>query len=363
MKRFFLLFFVCLLATWSHIAAAPDAVSKVADSFVAAYNADEPARISAQLNAPMRAALSSEQFAQFLSDTKKQYGKILRLEAPRKLAPTASSFQAIFERGRLTLLVALDEKGQIAGLRLSAPTPQNPPKIVATRGKTALSLPFRGQWLVFWGGDTVEQNYHRNVPNQRFAFDILKVDAAAKTHRGDGSKNEDYFAFGEPILAPAAGVVADVVSGIRDNVPGQMNPMVATGNTVVIRHPSGEYSLLAHLKQGSTKVKVGDRVTAGQMIGLCGNSGNSSEAHLHFQLQKTARFSDEGSLKAFFGQITVRRAGKSMSKANYSPVKGDLVSGEGRSEARTLQPSFSTQAQTKSPAKSRRAFSRLKLVT
>jgi hypothetical protein len=76
-----------------------------------------------------------------------------------------------------------------------------------------------------------------------------------------------------------------------------MNRMFVPGNLVVIKHADGEYSLFAHFKQNSIRVKIGDKVAKGQLIGLCGNSGNSSEAHLHFQVQNTPFFADEPILR------------------------------------------------------------------
>jgi murein DD-endopeptidase MepM/ murein hydrolase activator NlpD len=195
------------------------------------------------------------------------------------------------------------------------------------RNKTALGLPFKGEWFVFWGGDTVAQNYHVEAATQRFAFDILKMDADGKTHRGDGSKNDDYYAFGQEIVADADGMVTDVVTGIKDNVPGVMNPLMAVGNFVMIRHANGEVSVFCHLKYESTRVKVGQQVKRGETIGLCGNTGNSSEAHLHYQVQNTTLFEAENSMKVFFEKIMVRRdTSKTAANTEYSPVKGDFVS-------------------------------------
>jgi murein DD-endopeptidase MepM/ murein hydrolase activator NlpD len=94
----------------------------------------------------------------------------------------------------------------------------------------------------------------------------------------------------------------------------------------MIQHAGGEVSIFAHLKLDSVRVKVGDKVARGQVIGLCGNSGNSSEAHLHFQIQNTSVFEAEASMKVFFEKITVKRDGKTETKTDYSPVKGDIIS-------------------------------------
>lgn len=298
-------------------------VQKAADDFVSNYNAKNYAAIEQSFNAQMKKAVPTDKLNEFLDGTHQQFGKIAALGKPKFNAPAVAVFPTDFERGKLELLIALDGEGKIAGLRIAPPQAAKPRN--TSRNKTKMSLPFKGEWFVFWGGDTVAQNYHQDAPNQRFAFDIVKVDADGKTHKGDGTKNEDYYAFGQEITAPADGVVTYVVDGVHDNIPGEMNKMFVPGNVVIIKHSNNEYSLFAHFKQNSIRVKIGDKVTKGQTLGLCGNSGNSSEAHLHFQVQNAPFFEDEASMKTFFEKITVKRDGKTETKTDYSPVKGDIV--------------------------------------
>jgi murein DD-endopeptidase MepM/ murein hydrolase activator NlpD len=172
-------------------------------------------------------------------------------------------------------------------------------KYLDYRTKTPLRLPFEGEWTVFWGGRSVEENYHAAAPDQRFAYDFVIV-RDGTTHTGDGSASEQYFCFGQPILAPGGGTVALSVDGLADNKPGVMDPSHPTGNHVVLDHGNGEFSFFAHFKKGSVKVKKGDKVKAGDPIGLCGNSGNTSEPHLHYHLQTTAVFSEGEGLPAQF---------------------------------------------------------------
>jgi murein DD-endopeptidase MepM/ murein hydrolase activator NlpD len=178
---------------------------------------------------------------------------------------------------------------------------------------------------VFWGGDTKELNDHYDTPNQRFAFDFVGADDSGKTHKGEGKTNEDYYAFGREIIAPADGVVTEVINGVRDNVPGSMNPYSAVGNAVLIQHRDNEVSVMAHFKLDSIKVKVGDKVTRGQVLGLCGNSGNSSEPHLHYHLQNTPVIQDGTGIKCIFDKVTIIKDGSPQAKTNYSPVKGEII--------------------------------------
>ncbi len=304
--------------------SSQEKVQKTAELVMTAYNAKDYGRIEKEFNAQMSAAITTDKLKEFLDDTHAGLGKIVKLGTPNVVAPMAAAFPAEFERGKMDLFVTLDAQGKIGGLLIAPPQPIKPKN--TSRNQTKLALPFKGEWFVFWGGETVQQNYHQDAPNQRFAFDILKVGADGKSHKGDGKRNEDYYAFGQEIVAPADGVATYVVDGVQDNVPGEMNRMFVPGNLVVIKHAEGEYSLFAHFKQNSIRIKVGDKVAKRQIIGLCGNSGNSSEAHLHYQFQNTPFFADEGRMKVFFEKLTVRREGKTESKTDYSPVKGDFLS-------------------------------------
>ena len=87
-------------------------------------------------------------------------------------------------------------------------------------------------------------------------------------------------------------------------------------------HPASQ----AHFQRGSVAVKAGDRVQRGQLVGKCGNSGNSSEPHLHYQLQHSAIFQDALGIKCVFDKVPLVRDGTV--KSNYSPVKGDVINAE-----------------------------------
>ena len=191
-----------------------------------------------------------------------------------------------------------------------------------------LFLPFRSEWFVFWGGDAKRLNAHHDTPNQKFAFDFIITDGKGKSHKGNGENNKDYYCFGKEILSPADGKVIEVIDGVRDNKPGSLNPYSAMGNAVVIEHSKQEFSVLAHFKLESINVKREDKVQAGQLLGLCGNSGNSSEPHLHFHLQDSPIIQDGKGIKCFFQKVIVRKNGKKLLKEKHSPLKGEIISSE-----------------------------------
>jgi hypothetical protein len=146
-------------------------------------------------------------------------------------------------------------------------------------------LPLDGPVTVAWGGDSLLGNYHVSYPDQRWAYDLL-VTKDGKSYRGDGTELTDYYCYGMPVLAPADGVVVYDFDGDPDVPVGQLGAGTsAGGNEVAIEVAPGEYLVLSHLQPGSITVKVGDRVTAGQAVGKVGNSGNTSEPHLHVHLQ------------------------------------------------------------------------------
>ncbi|WP_319449573.1 MULTISPECIES: M23 family metallopeptidase [unclassified Mycobacterium] len=129
--------------------------------------------------------------------------------------------------------------------------------------------------------------------SERYAIDWLRVDPAkspASTHRGDGTRNEDYLAYDAPLLAVADGTVAAVVSDNKEATPQVITPDQSFeelgGNYVIIDIGDGNFAFYAHMIPGSASVKVGDKVTRGQVIGRLGNSGNTSEAHLHFHVMR-----------------------------------------------------------------------------
>lgn len=183
--------------------------------------------------------------------------------------------------------LSLDARGRLAGV-LAQPVQKEAPTIYGRyTTKTRLRLPFEGQWTVLWGGRNWADNRHSGVPDMRYALDLL-VREQGSSAAGDGTKNEQYHAWGRPVLAPGDGVVVFAEGQVPDNEPNRPRGGNLYGNHVVVDHQNGEYSLLAHLRQGSLSVRVGDAVTAGQPLGQVGSSGMSTEPHIHFQLMDDA---------------------------------------------------------------------------
>jgi murein DD-endopeptidase MepM/ murein hydrolase activator NlpD len=148
-------------------------------------------------------------------------------------------------------------------------------------GLVRLQLPFIGKWMV-------SQGYDGNITHKgdwSKALDFIIVDNELKTYDQYTATPENFYCYGKPIAAPANGFVQQIEDFIDDNEIGKINQDKNWGNTIVIKHAEGLYTKLSHLRKNSFKVKAGDYVKQGDIIGYCGNSGRSPEPHLHFQVQ------------------------------------------------------------------------------
>jgi hypothetical protein len=169
------------------------------------------------------------------------------------------------------------------------------PTTVSKEDPVVVGPPLRGDgWIA---AASCCDSYHRRalLPidgrrflAQRFAIDWIRIDAERRLGAGDASRNESFPQFGEDVLAVADGSIVHVVDGVPDNVPGSFPSDTsitnADGNSVVQDLGGGSFALYAHLQPGSIRVRPGERVRRGQVLGLLGNSGNSDGPHLHFHV-------------------------------------------------------------------------------
>ncbi len=228
----------------------------------------------------------------------------------------------LFEKAPVPLVleISFDGAGKIAGLWIKPPQKAYPTTRLDYQAKTRLHLPFYGEWYVLWGGRDLEHNYHAVTRDQRFAYDFVVL-RDSSTHRGSGRSLADYYCYGAAIVAPAKGKVVAAWDGLRENRPGQMDHEHPFGNYVVLAQDSTEYSVLAHFQTGSVRVKAGQEVAEGDTLGQCGNSGNSSEPHLHFHLQNGPNLFEADGLPAPF--VDYVSNGKAIDKSE--PLKGERI--------------------------------------
>lgn len=271
-----------------------------ADWIPAAFIAGGYKALYEACSASFREQLSLEEFGTFASEFHQGVTGYQLL--PASIVPWGDTLRYVWidESGQKGLSTAIDRDGTILGLRLAHLSSFPDTDTALTKG--TYHMPFHGEWFTYWGGTNELLNYHYAYPSQRYAFDFL-VMRNEKTFHGDPKRNDSYFAFGQPIVAPAAGTVLKVSNAIWDNEPGTVNEDYAAGNFVEIDHGNGEYSLLAHLMHRSITVQTGDHVEVGQMIGRCGNSGNSSEPHLHMQVSDSPDLLHARSVRIGFAGI------------------------------------------------------------
>ena len=298
------------------------AIDERAQDLAAAINLQDAQTLVGLYTPAMKAALPAEKTAAFLKGLFEAKGPITSLtrssEKDRK-----RNYMLLAEKGSWALQLVLDSEGRISGLSITEPADALPPVVETT---VPMRLPVEGEWFVFWGGATDELNQHLGAPSQRRATDLVIMDAGGKSHGGDGKRNEDYYAFGKTIVSASQGKVVVAIDGVPDNVPGVVNSFAAVGNMVVVQQAPAEFVVYAHLKQGTVAVKVGEEVKPGQRLGLCGNSGRSTEAHLHFHVQNQFALDGALGLEAVISGASVAREGKILTPDRYTFLKGDRIS-------------------------------------
>jgi murein DD-endopeptidase MepM/ murein hydrolase activator NlpD len=161
-----------------------------------------------------------------------------------------------------------------------------------------ISPPLRGsEWLAGNGPSNTSAHRRALIPvggrahiAQRFAIDFLQLNPDGRSFAGDQKDNKSYRCYGAEALAVAEGTVVATKDGIPENIPGPTSRAVpitletVAGNHIILDLGNGRFAFYAHLQPGSLRVKNGDKVRSGQLLALIGNSGNSTEPHLHFHI-------------------------------------------------------------------------------
>lgn len=236
------------------------------------------------------------------------WSRIIGMPSPTTILGPAQTAIVLFD-------VSLDDDVQTPSrlthaVALTNPDPQDPlfpaeqtvdiaPVEVQPREPVVIRPPLRGpNWVD--GGGCCGTSAHRTALNpvngrlwaaERFAIDYVQLDPDGRLVTGDPSKPESFAYFGADIHAVGDGRVISVLDGLPEQVPGRdptglpLNQYA--GNHVVQDLGDGNYALYAHIKTGTVAVKPGDRLTAGQVIGNVGNTGNSTAPHLHFQVMSS----------------------------------------------------------------------------
>lgn len=168
--------------------------------------------------------------------------------------------------------------------------------------------------------------------SQRYAIDWVEAYPDGKTYQGDEKDNKSYKIYGAEIHSVADGVVTETKDGIPQNIPNADTHAVPItletigGNHVIVDIGGGRYAFYAHMQPGSLRVKVGDHVKTGDVLGLVGNTGNSSEPHLHFDIcDASSMLACEGLPYAFASfEVTGSASGDGSSLKAATPITRTL---------------------------------------
>lgn len=155
-------------------------------------------------------------------------------------------------------------------------------------GASDLASPLRnGKFVVLSGGTSPFINAHAKIRPQQYALDILGLTSAGRhiNSLGGSTNLNDYPIFGAVVYSPCNGSVLAIENGLIDLIPPATDTTNPAGNYVLLACDGFEV-LLAHMQEGSVKVGAGDAVNVNTRLGLVGNSGNTSEPHLHIHAER-----------------------------------------------------------------------------
>lgn len=213
------------------------------------------------------------------------------------------------------------------------------PRAARTAAPVVLDLPFRGRWLARNSPARRVPSHGTHLFGTTYAIDFLAVDERGRSARITWrtavatEAPERFVGFGADILAPAAGHVVTALDVVADHAArrspltllpyalGQAGRARAGGTALAGNHvviASGDrFVLLAHLQHGSVRVRAGDHVASGDPIGRCGNSGNSTQPHVHVQVTDAADQAQAVGVPMLF-----RRPGDA---GAWMPAEGEIV--------------------------------------
>lgn len=283
-----------------------------------AIRAGDPVQMGRDFDPRVDRAFSKPDRAAFLGGLRQKYGRAEEMRFPVRRRKYEAVYPLRFERGELEMRLSTNERFAVIGLTIAPPKPAT-----SVRNRTPISFPLEGIGVILWAPEGSEPNPRADSEAQRFALEIGASDSSGRVRKAGARENREFSCFGRNVRAPAGGTVIEAVDGVRDNRVGEPNPLSALGNAVMIEHAPGENSVLAHLKQGSVRVRAGQRVRRDQIIGQCGNSGNSMEPQLAYYMQDEAALQKGNPVQTRFERV--RKLGKgplaedSPERAPFSP--------------------------------------------
>ena len=183
------------------------------------------------------------------------------------------------------------------------------------------------------GGIEKFNSHSWNIISQRYAYDFVLPEDESKGYNSRKNDVNNYSTFNQNVYSPNDGVVIEVKNNVNDNKHAgsgwiDVRTRDIRGNFIIIKHDENVYSLTAHLKKKSCLVKKGDVVKRGQIIAKCGNSGHSTQPHIHFQLQDRANWYFSKGLPIIFTNVIKNNItyNSSINNEHVFISKNDLVS-------------------------------------
>jgi Peptidase family M23 len=220
---------------------------------------------------------------------------------------------------------------------------------------TTLILPLTGNCLVTEGHDSLT-HHARNFPfthpliqqigitgnSSRFAYDFVLLDEELRMFKAPPRVNEDYYGWDKSVLCPGEGEITGLANDSIDNQFGTLpefdvqahikEPEVSMakhfGNYLMIDHGKNEFSVLAHLRRGSIKAKLGDIVSKGDLLGRIGTSGDSFFPHLHYQVQQGKSFLKSEGLPSIFESFDLLMGCRKKTVEKSYPNTGMVIAQE-----------------------------------
>jgi murein DD-endopeptidase MepM/ murein hydrolase activator NlpD len=208
-------------------------------------------------------------------------------------------------------------------------------------------LPLKGK-LIVWDGHDFYSGHRRDadnttdgkttgIPNNsnRYAYDLISIDASGGMYHGSPFKKENWYVFGKPVFVPSDGKVIAVKNDIPDNefkgkviqspkLAPDADPM-GMGNYVIIDHGNGEYSVLQHMEQGSINVSPGQTVKAGEQVGSVGFSGDAIYPRLHYTVINSPKELAAEGVPSYFNNYKLYRGTVVLPIKRSRIDSGDIV--------------------------------------
>ncbi|WP_371624471.1 M23 family metallopeptidase [Streptomyces sp. NBC_01116] len=246
----------------------------------------------------------------------------------------------------------------VIGLTLSRSGPKGEAK---QRPAVEVEPPVTGRWTALNSPADKVPSHGTHVYGQTYAIDIV---ADPETEEGGAParppfrlfwpvvrRNRDFPAFGAPLLAVADATVVKASDGQRDHLSRNSLPALAylmliegaardllgarriIGNHVILDLGGGTYAVYAHVQRGSLRVKAGETVRAGQLLGRVGNSGNTTEPHLHFHLMDSPDLDDARGVPFTWRGVGVPANKETFTVGEQAEVRAGTPTGEQVAEA------------------------------